>query len=149
MIESAGANALNHVIELCQDGYDFYSRAAERVEDAALSAHFKKMALVRSDIIAELKPVVEQSGASAAATGTVGGTLHRLLADFKARISKDETEVFLVQLEESENAVYSMIEDILADPLPEESAVKIEKIRAIFRSTRAQVADMGRRYIDD
>lgn len=107
-------HSLNDLIEIARDGKDFYTEAAGKVEDTALSALFTRIAGVKAEIVTTLSSAVAAAGGEPAQRGTMVGTMQELYAGVRAAFG-DKQYAYVAQLEESEDRLLKAFRDTAAD----------------------------------
>ena len=111
---------LNDLVSVCRDGENFYLDAAYEVRDPVVKRIFERMALVRTELIDELRPHINIRGEKVTTSGTVAGRLHQWYTDMKAKLSSDVENAYIEELEEVEDKTIEAFEDAInqTDSLP-------------------------------
>ena len=86
---STTTSKLNDLIELLNDGENFYTEAAAKVKLPAYKNLFLRMATIKRAVSADLASHVAAHGGDVASGGTVFGSLRKMYADIRASMTKD------------------------------------------------------------
>jgi uncharacterized protein (TIGR02284 family) len=113
-VENKIQHSLNDLIEIARDGGDFYTEAADRVEDSQLSALFTQMATHKRDIVSGLSADVVATGGEPAEHGTLVGTMAQAYANVRAALGDTNYE-YVAQLEEAEDRLMGAFKDTIND----------------------------------
>lgn len=103
---------LNELIEIARDGADFYHEAADKVENPALRALFKRIEVNKNKIVAVLSGQLHAIGAEPTSSGTVRGTFQQMYGKVRAAFG-DKDYGYVAELEESEDRLLSAFKDVL------------------------------------
>jgi len=95
-------HALNHLIEICRDGINFYRDAAQKVDDPQLQALFGRMAQAKADLVQSLATEVRLEGAKPADRGTLVGEFQQIYGELRAKFG-DKRYGFVAELEQLED----------------------------------------------
>jgi uncharacterized protein (TIGR02284 family) len=112
---SQTTSKLNDLIELLNDGENFYAEAAAKVKLPAYKNLFMRMASLKRAISADLASHVTAHGGTAATGGTVFGSLRKMYADVRASMTKDSESVYVAQLEQTEDRILEAFRSELID----------------------------------
>ncbi|GAB3509854.1 PA2169 family four-helix-bundle protein [Pseudoxanthomonas daejeonensis] len=107
-------HSLNDLIAISRDGQEFYSEAAGKVEDAELSALFRRMAAVKADIVGTLSATVQAVGGKPDTDGTMVGSMRQVYANVRAGLG-DTKYAYVSELEESEDRLLKAFDEVVAD----------------------------------
>ncbi len=121
---------LNDLIEVLNDGKDFYEEASDHVHPD-LAAVFKRMARTKAAITADLSGMVVSRGDHPSESGSFSGSLRKLYAELRASIAQNEETTYIVQLEEFEDRILHAFED------------------AVEKSDDVGVREISRRYLPE
>ncbi len=113
MTEPEATHTLNDLIEVTRDGQRFYEEASDQIGDETLRALFLRLVESRRALIEELSAHVESLGATAAAGGTMSGTLRTLYGELRAGLAADRSAAFVSQLENAEDRLLHAFEHAL------------------------------------
>ncbi|MDC8012488.1 PA2169 family four-helix-bundle protein [Tahibacter soli] len=112
---STTTSKLNDLIELLNDGENFYTEAAAKVKLPAYKNLFLRMATIKRAVSADLASHVAAHGGDVASGGTVFGSLRKMYADVRASMTKDSEAVYVAQLEQTEDRILEAFRDELND----------------------------------
>lgn len=112
---STTTSKLNDLIELLNDGENFYTEAAAKVKLPAYKNLFLRMATIKRAVSADLASHVAAHGGDVASGGTVFGSLRKMYADIRASMTKDSEAVYVAQLEQTEDRILEAFRDELND----------------------------------
>lgn len=126
--------ALNDIIVLCKEAADQYLDAAELVDDAQLSALFRRLADQREQTAAELSRHIIELGALPRVPDTDKETLERLVLRMKATLSADERLALITERVQAEDEIIELTAGTLQMNLP-------ETIRTVLRRLQDDVTD--------
>lgn len=109
---------LERLVEICRDGQQGYTEAAEHISDSSLRAFFHNESLERGRYAWELESELSRLGsAEVGATGSVAGALHRGWLNLTATVAGDDS--VLAAVEQGEDKAKQAYEEALREPLPE------------------------------
>jgi uncharacterized protein (TIGR02284 family) len=114
MTDNKTTHTLNDLIAIARDGQEFYGEAAQKVQDAELSALFTRIAGVKAKVVADLSAAVQAAGGSPDTEGTIVGTMQQLYGKVRAALG-DTQYGYVAQLEESEDRLLHAFEDTIGD----------------------------------
>lgn len=114
MSENKTTHTLNDLIAIARDGQEFYAEAAQKVEDAELSALFSRIAGTKAKIVSELSSAVQAAGGTPDDDGTMVGTMQKMYGTIRAMLG-DTQYGYVAQLEESEDRLLHAFEDTIGD----------------------------------
>ena len=112
-VTGADTATLNEMIEVLNDGKIFYEEALNDVTPA-LRALFGRMAERKSDIARELALAVKALGDTPATEGTFAGSMRKLYAELRTKMSSDKNHEYVAQLEEFEDRILHTFEAAVA-----------------------------------
>jgi uncharacterized protein (TIGR02284 family) len=104
---------LNELIEIARDGSKFYLDAAKKVKSPDLRAVFTTQANVREQLINDLSKHVVGRGDLPSEGETLVGKTRQFYADTLAKISNDKEQVYIDQLEETEDRLLEKFREAL------------------------------------
>ena len=106
---------LKELIQIANDGADFYRDAAEEVSNPKVVELFRRMGSHKRVLGAALATKLEASGEQAPESGTVAGVLRKAYTDLRAALSSQEEAIYISQLEETEDRLLEHFEQALAE----------------------------------
>jgi uncharacterized protein (TIGR02284 family) len=109
------AGNLNEMIEVLNDGKHFYAEAAPELKRDDLRELFRRMASHKEQVAGELSKVVANLGEQPASGGTFSGSLRKLYAEIRTKLSSDSDHEFVSQLEEFEDRIKHAFGKVVAD----------------------------------
>jgi len=112
---SVDAATINEMIEVLNDGKGFYSDAAQEVSRPDLKALFGRMAEHKKQIVDELVVAVSALRETPSTSGTFAGTMRKLYAELRTRMTSDKDHEYVAQLEEFEDRILHTFEAAVTD----------------------------------
>ncbi len=107
-------HSLNDLIEIARDGSEFYTEAAGKVHDPALSSLFQQMAGHKREIVTGLTADVAAAGGKPAEHGTMVGSMREVYA--RARAALGHTDyAYVSELEELEDRLLHAFKKTIDD----------------------------------
>lgn len=126
--ENKTTHTLNDLIAIARDGQEFYTEAAQKVEDTELSALFTRIAAVKTGIVTGLGSVVQAAGGKPDQDGTMVGSMQQFYGKVRATLG-DTQYGYVAELEESEDRLLKAFKETIADsdtpPAAREAAQKL------------------------
>lgn len=125
-IRNQKIETLNELIEVTRDSAQFYTDAAQKVDNPQLKTLFSGMAASKNGLVGAMSSDVRQEGATPAKDGTFRGSMHKVYGDIRAKFG-DSDYAYVSQLEESEDHMLHAFNDVLQDkdaPEPVKGAVR-------------------------
>lgn len=107
------AHLLREIVLVAGDGAEFYEHAQKEIRYPDLAAVFARMALAKRELIASLAAPLRASGEQLPHGGTVLGALRRAYADVHASLSSDDVEVYVAQLEDTEDRLLDHVREAI------------------------------------
>lgn len=107
------ANLLQDLVQVTHDSKAFYEDAARETNDARLRDVFNRMASAKTGLITALSNTLVNLGETPPTDGTVAGDFRKAYADIRTAFSKDDSKIYVSQLEETEDRVLEHFEDAL------------------------------------
>ena len=104
---------LQDLVQVTRDSKAFYEDAARETDDARLRDVFNRMASAKDGLIAALSNKLVSLGETPATDGTMAGDFRKAYADVRTAFSKDDSKIYVSQLEETEDRVLEHFEDAL------------------------------------
>jgi uncharacterized protein (TIGR02284 family) len=117
---------LNKLLETTKDGEEGFRTCAGAVKNPRLKTIFEDAARRCDEGAAELQAEIEKFGGEPAASGTVGGSLHRAWTNIKSSITGMDEHAVLAECERGEDVAKNVYQEALKEDLPPE-------VRAIVR----------------
>ena len=114
--------SLNEMIEVLNDGKQFYAQAATEVKRPDLQSLFRRMAATKGDIASQLQVRAQALGEKPAAGGSFSGALQKLYAEVRVKMTSDPDHEYVAQLEEFEDRIKHAFESAAASS--DDSAVR-------------------------
>ena len=109
---------LRSLINTLQDSQKGFADIGEHLKDETLKRYFLAESLKRANFRGELENELHRHGvADVNETGTVGGTVHRVWGDLKAKISSGD-HTLLATAEQGEDVAKKAYADALQQELP-------------------------------
>lgn len=112
MSTDTDTSTLNDLIDVLEDGRNFYADAATKVERADLKALFERMARTKTAMVNDLKNKVVFSGKEPS-DGSFAGSVRKAYADMKASLVSDTQAEYVAQLEEFEDRILDEFRDAI------------------------------------
>lgn len=109
---------LNNLLQTTKDGERGFRTCAEGVTSPRLKTVFETAARRCDEGAAELEAKTRSLGGGPAASGTVGGSLHRAWTDIKSSITGMDEHAVLAECERGEDVAKSAYEAALEEDLP-------------------------------
>ena len=111
------ASSLGELVQILNNGIEFYRGASAKVSDPALAGCFQRMAYLKQTIAADLNAEIAIQGEPPREAGSFAGSMQRAYADVLAKLSDDTAQIYIVQLEEHEDKLLAAFrEAVLGDP---------------------------------
>lgn len=112
MSTDTDTSTLNDLIDVLEDGRNFYADAATKVERTDLKALFDRMARTKTAIANDLKNKVVFSGKEPS-DGSFAGSIRKTYAELKASLVSDTQAEYVAQLEEFEDRILDEFRDAI------------------------------------
>ena len=107
------ANTLKELVQIARDGATFYEESIQKVEDPRLKSIFSDMAKHKRDLIHSLSSTLRVHDEDVPEDGTIAGKFRQGYADLRAALTKDDSKVYVSQLEDSEDRLLHHFESAL------------------------------------
>lgn len=133
---------VNHLIDVCKDGLDFYRAASELVGDHDIRHLFRKNANIRESIILNLETYMKQKGIVVETAGTIEGKTRKLFGGLIAFVSSDKDKKYVDQLEEAEDRSLEEFHKALAKETSQELRERIVGFVNDLQKTHDQMRAM-------
>lgn len=139
------ADKLQDIVAIARDGERFYDEAGKEVKDPSLKMLFMRMADHKRHLIKTLSNRLSVHQEEVPAEGTLVGKMRRIYADLRASMAKDEAEIYVSQLEETEDRLLDYFEQALKDV--DDAAVRAALLRHMpeVRACHDQMRDLKQR----
>lgn len=108
-------NVLAHLVDINQDASEFYSSAAQKVENPNLARTFRELETMHNNVIIVLNRRISENGGEAEIDGTLVGKTAKFFGELMAKVSNDVDETFVVRLEEAEDRCLHSLQDALQE----------------------------------
>ena len=133
---------INDLVATCYDSHEGFGKAAKGCHSEQLRTFFTEISSRRAEFAGELQTEVSRMGGELTTTGHWGGILHGGWVDLETRIRpKDELEL-LENCEKGEDATRQHYERALAEELPVQSRMVIERQREDVLGTLEQIRSL-------
>jgi uncharacterized protein (TIGR02284 family) len=96
---------LKDLVEVLNDGKNFYEAAASGVELPQFKQIFSQMARTKAAMADDFKTMIVVSGESAPEGGSIGGSLRKAWAEVAAKLSNTPNAEYVGQLEDFEDRI--------------------------------------------
>lgn len=111
------SSSLADLVQMLNDGVDFYLGAAGKVGDPALIECFQRMSFLKKTIASDLNAEIALEGDKPRESGTLAGAIRKGYADLLAKFGDDNARQYISQLEEHEDRMLAAFrEALLSDP---------------------------------
>lgn len=107
-------HSLNDLIEIARDGSDFYTEAANKVDNPALSTLFTQMAGHKREIVAGLTADVAATGGEPTDSGTMTGSMRKGYANLRAALGNRDY-AYVAELEALEDRLMEAFQETIDD----------------------------------
>ena len=111
----ADTATINDMIEVLNDGIAFYQEASQEVARPDLKALFTRMVTTKKQIAVDLAAAIQSLGDKPATSGTFAGSLRKLYAEMRTKMTSDKNHEYVAQLEEFEDRILHTFEAAAAD----------------------------------
>jgi uncharacterized protein (TIGR02284 family) len=136
-------HVLNDLIEVCKDGAQGFSSAAEGVQDAGLKTLFTQYATERSHFVSELQQEVENLGGKPQDSGSVAGAMHRGWIDLKAAVTGKNDHAILSECERGEDVAKDTYQKAIEElELPGHLLPLVQRQAQSIKSAHDRVRDL-------
>lgn len=142
------SSSLADLVQILNDGVDFYHGAAGKVSDQSLVDCFQRMSFLKKTIASDLNAEIAMEGDTPRESGTFAGTMRKSYADMLAKFSDNTAQQYISQLEEHEDRLLAAFrEALLSDPSSRvrELALlyfpEVEKMHADMRRLKRDSSD--------
>jgi len=120
-IRTEKVDKLNDLIRVTRDGAEFYSHAANEVDNPQLKSIFSKMAESKNGLVGSMSRQIRDEGASPASSGTLTGPIRELYADLRAKLTDKTDFAYVSELENSEDRLMKAFHEVIEnDSVPPE-----------------------------
>lgn len=109
--------ALGELVEILNDGIEFYRSASEKVSDPQLSDMFLRMSVLKQSIATDLNAEITHGGAPRCDEGSFLGPIRKAYAEVLASLSDENATRYISELEQHEDRLIAAFrEAVLGDP---------------------------------
>ena len=133
---------LNNLLETTKDGEAGFRACAEGVTNPRLKAVFETAAQKCDEGAAELQAEIRRLGGEPAASGTIGGSLHRAWTNVKAAITGKDDHAVLAECERGEDVAKSAYEAALKEDLPPEVKAIVQRQYEGVKANHDRIRDL-------
>lgn len=106
-------DTLHDLAQICCDGEKFYRDAAQKMQNDELREAVSAVGCVRGDLCRDFASLLAAHGELSSDEGTFYGRMHKLYADFRARLSGNPDEIYVDELEEAEDRLLHALEEAM------------------------------------
>ena len=138
--------ALQAVLDICEDGFKGYERAAKEIENTELQTIFHRLSQQRKLFIEELKSDARDLGLKLEESGTAKGFFHRAWIDIKATFASKEIEAVIEEAQTGEKEAVRVYSDALESSLPLYIKDKLENQRHLIAGCVQQLNEFERSF---
>ena len=96
-------DTLRELIQIANDGAQFYADAADQVTNPRLVELFRRMGSHKRVLAAALASKLQAGGEQIPESGTLAGSLRRVYTELRTSLSSNEEAIYVAQLEETED----------------------------------------------
>lgn len=107
--------ALTDLLTRVIDSADGYEQAADSCESGALKDIFSERAKMRRGFAAQIRAELERHGEDVDDDGSLLAAAHRVFLDLKTKVSGDDNEKALEEVERGESVLVDQYEETLRD----------------------------------
>lgn len=107
-------DTLNDLIQVTRDSAEFYTDAADKVENTQLKSLFTEMAQSKNGLVGAMSRDVQAAGDEPAESGTFRGSLHQFYTDVRSKFG-DTEYAFVSELEQSEDRLLKAFNEVVKD----------------------------------
>lgn len=107
-------DTIQTLVQISRDGLEFYEEARAKVSSPRLRDTFARMAMHKRNLIDVLGGRLAAGNEDIPTEGTLIGSLRKTYADLRTRIGSDKEQVYVEQLEETEDRLLNHYEEALA-----------------------------------
>ena len=133
---------LNNLLETTKDGESGFRTCAEGVTSPRLKTVFETAARKCDEGAAELQAEIRKLGGEPAASGTIGGSLHRAWTNVKAAITGKDDHAVLAECERGEDVAKSAYEAALKEDLPPEVKAIVQRQYEGVKANHDRIRDL-------
>ncbi|MFL9923237.1 PA2169 family four-helix-bundle protein [Herbaspirillum lusitanum] len=122
-------STLNDLIQISKDGEKGFQACAEDAQERYVNYRelFMERAQSCAQTVLDLQDLVQRLGGEPSKHSTIGGTLHRQWINLKSAITGKDDEAILSECERGEEAAVHAYRKALAEDLPNEIRLIIER----------------------
>ena len=137
---------LNCLVASTLDSSEGYREAADQSKDVMIADLFKRWAVERRRVVADLRNVVRELGGEPEGNGTVLASAHRVLMDLRAHLSQTD-KALVNEVERGEDHIKSNYEDALKDhKLGPQALAAIHKAYVSIRTGHDEMRELKTAY---
>jgi len=136
------ADTVQDLVRIANDGAEFYRDALDKTSNPRLREVFSRMLNHKQSLAGSLRGTLTRNFEDAPKDGTFAGSLRKTYADLRAKLSSNEDNVYVAQLEETEDRLLKHFEDALQEASDEPALKSVLLTQAA--EVRACHAEMSR-----
>jgi len=131
-----------HLIQLLNDGVEFYQEAHEKVKDVKLKQTFERMANIRSQLLRRLQPIAIKEKGTPETGHTVAGRTRELYTQVLAKIKSDTEQAYIDNLEEIEDKTIAQIQGLIKEAQSPDVVAALEEYYPSFKKCHAEMSQL-------
>ncbi|MEO7148451.1 MAG: PA2169 family four-helix-bundle protein [Rhodanobacteraceae bacterium] len=136
---------LHDLVQICCDGEKFYQYAAGKMQSEELREAVSAVGRVRGDLCRDLASLLAAHGERPSDKGTLYGRMHKLYADFRARLSGNPDEIYVDELEEAEDRLLHALEEAMLTVEPPAAREVLRRYMPTARDAHERMRELKRR----
>lgn len=134
---------LNSLIATTLDSVDGYTEAAKDIENQRYGAMFTARANERRQVVSDLQAEVRRLGGNPEDDGTVLAGAHRVFLDLKAKVTGQDDQAVVNEVERGEDHIKAKFDDAVADnDLSPEVRSAVQKANQSVQQGHDQMRDL-------
>lgn len=134
---------LNSLIATTLDSVDGYTEAAKDIENQRYGSMFTARAKERRQVIGDLQAEVRRLGGDPEDDGTVLAGAHRVFLDLKAKVTGQDDQAIVNEVERGEDHIKAKFDDAIGDTnLSIETLAAIQKANGSVQEGHNQMRDL-------
>lgn len=138
-------DTLHDLAQICCDGEKFYRDAAEKMQASELRETVTAVGRVRGDLCRDFASLLAAHGEQPTGEGTLYGWMHKLYADFRARLSGNPDEIYVDELEEAEDRLLHALEEAMLTVEPPAAREVLRRYMPAVRDAHQRMRELKRR----
>lgn len=134
---------LNSLIATTLDSVDGYTEAAKDIENQRYGSMFTARAKERRQVVGDLQAEVRRLGGNPEDDGTVLAGAHRVFLDLKAKVTGQDDQAIVNEVERGEDHIKAKFDDAIGDTnLSIETLAVIQKANGSVQEGHGQMRDL-------